>query len=99
MPALRLLRPFGVALLDLVYPPRCAACGEPLASSAHEPFCEVCREALDPVPAGCAWCGHPGPDRICGACLVDRPAFSGCDAGGLFGGPLADAIHALKYRN
>lgn len=84
------------ALLDLVYPPRCAACGEPVGA---EPFCEVCAEAVDPVPPGCGRCGQPGPDALCGACLATPPAFDTVRAGGLLGGPLADAIHALKYRN
>jgi len=82
------------ALLDLVYPPRCAACGEP----APEPFCAVCAEAVDPVPPGCARCGQPGPDALCGACRAAPPAFDAVRAGGLMGGPLADAVHAFKYR-
>jgi ComF family protein len=85
------------ALLDVLYPPRCAACGEGLGSSEEEPFCPVCREAVDPVPPGCARCGRPGPDAVCGACLAAPPAFTSCRAGGLFGGPLADAIHGFKY--
>jgi ComF family protein len=93
------LRQFTSAFLDLLYPPHCAACGEGLSSSAEEPFCGVCREAVDPLPRGCARCGMPGPDPVCGACLADPPAFAGCAAGGLFGGPLADAIHALKYQD
>jgi ComF family protein len=83
-------------LLDLVFPPRCAACGEP---SEAGPFCRVCAEAVDPVPPGCSRCGLPGPDAACGACLARPPAFDAVRAGGLFGGPLADAIHALKYRD
>lgn len=86
----------GRALLDLVYPPRCAACGE---SVEAEPFCAVCAEAVDSVPPGCARCGQPGPDALCGACRASPPAFDAVRAGGLLGGPLADAIHALKYRN
>lgn len=84
------------ALLDLVYPPRCAACGEPVDA---EPFCAVCAGAVDPVPTGCARCGLPGPDSPCGACRASPPAFDGVRAAGLFGGPLADAIHAFKYGN
>jgi ComF family protein len=82
------------ALLDLVYPPRCAACGEPADAP---PFCGVCAEAVDAVPTGCVRCGLPGPHRICGACLADPPAFDAVRAGALFGGPIADAVHALKY--
>jgi ComF family protein len=54
---------------------------------------------VDPVPPGCIRCGLPGPDAACGACLAHPPAFDRALAGGLFGGPLADAVHALKYRN
>ncbi len=86
------------ALLDLLFPPRCPACGEPSLPGPAGPFCAVCREALLPVPAGCRRCGMPGPDDPCGACLARPPAFDEVRAGGLFGGPLADGIHAFKYR-
>jgi ComF family protein len=86
-------------LLDLLFPPACAACGDGTGSTAAGPFCRVCRLAVDPVPAGCRRCGLPGPDPVCGACLVAPPAFDSLAAGGLFGGPLADAVHALKYRD
>lgn len=90
---------FGAAFLDLLYPPRCAACGEGIASTAEEPFCTTCGDAVDAVPRGCGRCGLPGPDPVCGACLADPPSFASCRAAGLFGGPLADAIHAFKYRD
>ncbi len=88
------LRAVARALLELVYPPRCAACGEPISS---EPFCAVCAEAIEAVPPGCGRCGLPGPEDPCGACRTAPPAFDAVQAGGLFGGPLADAIHAFKY--
>jgi len=81
-----------VALFELLYPPRCAACGAP-----GEPFCATCAEAILPAGPGCPRCGRPGRAAVCGACLLRPPAFQGLQAGGLFGGPLADAIHALKY--
>jgi len=88
------------ALLDLLYPPRCAACGEP-SGPALGPFCATCVLGIDDVPPGCRRCGEPGPvagpDGRCGACLASPPAFDEVRCGGLFGGPLADAIHALKY--
>jgi ComF family protein len=82
------------ALLDLLYPPRCPACAEP---SGGAPFCSGCADALEPTPPGCLRCGLPGPDPTCGACLAAPPAFDAVLAGGLYGGPLADAIRALKY--
>jgi len=82
------------ALLDLLYPPRCSACGEPCDGG---PFCDTCDGAVDAVPPGCGRCGLPGPHPICGGCYAAPPAFAAAQAGGLYGGPLADAIHALKY--
>jgi ComF family protein len=84
-------------LLDLCFPPSCAACREPLASSREGPFCQLCSDAVEPVPPGCPRCGLPGSPAVCGACAVHPPAFDACRAGALFGGPVADAIHALKY--
>jgi ComF family protein len=95
MAAAGLGRAVARALLELVYPPRCAACGEP---ALEEPFCELCAGAVDEVPPGCRRCGQPGIDALCGACRAAPPAFEAVRAGGLLGGPLADAVHALKYR-
>jgi ComF family protein len=91
---LPLLRATASTLLDLVYPRLCSACRSPIASGA---FCPACADAIDAVPPGCARCGAPGPAHLCGVCLADPPGFDAVQAGGLFGGPLADAIHALKY--
>jgi ComF family protein len=88
------VRPLARSLAELVWPPRCAGCREP---TAVEPFCPGCEEALLPVSSGCARCGLPGPDTLCGACLASPPAFAAVHAAGLFGGPLADAVHQLKY--
>jgi ComF family protein len=82
------------ALLDLLYPPRCAACGEPEDGG---PFCPTCADAVDEVGPACQRCGAPGPDPCCGRCHATPPAFRALRAGGLYGGPLADAVQALKY--
>jgi ComF family protein len=87
-----MLRPLAEALLELLYPPRCAACG-----GAGEPFCAPCADAILPPGPGCPRCGRPGRAATCGPCLLQPPAFESIRAGGLFGGPLADAVHALKY--
>jgi ComF family protein len=76
------LQAFGGALLDLAFPPRCPACGD--ASQPASPFCALCEGAIDPVP------GEPGEPSLSGVSGDVR-------AGALFGGPIADAIHALKY--
>lgn len=88
------VRPLARHLAELVWPPRCAGCRDPVDV---EPFCATCADALLPVPSGCERCGRPGPERLCGPCFAAPPAFAAVRAGGLFGGPLADAVHALKY--
>ena len=89
------MRNLGAALLDLLFPPRCAACDE--APPEVPPFCATCAGAVDPVPPGCPRCGSPGLAATCAPCRAAPPAFAAVGAGGLLGGPLADAIHALKY--
>jgi ComF family protein len=95
--AVAALSGLGSALLDLVFPPRCAACGEPPAGGS--PFCALCAEAVDPVPDPCPRCGRPGAAGAggCAACAEAPPGFSALAAAALFGGPVADAVHALKY--
>jgi ComF family protein len=66
----------ATALVDLIYPPSCAACGE----LGREPFCSICGDALLPAR----------PFEI--------PGADGAMAVFDFGGPIADAIHRLKYR-
>lgn len=92
-------RALASALLDLLYPPRCASCGEALASSADEPFCGLCALSVEPVAPGCVRCGLPGTSATCPSCLAEPPPFLGCQAAASMGGAVADAIHALKYRD
>jgi len=90
-----MLRATASAFLDLLYPPRCAACGEPADAG---PFCEPCAEAVEPLGPACPRCGEPGLAAVlCGACHASPPAFLSLAAGGLYGGPLAEAVQALKY--
>jgi ComF family protein len=89
--------------LDLLFPPRCAACDEP----GESPFCAVCAETLIPLPAGCPLCGAPQDEsllpalkpRRCPHCRAQPPAFAFASAPYLHGGALADAIHRLKYEH
>ena len=84
-------------LLDLCFPPSCAACREPIASTRAGPFCSICADAVEPVPPGCPRCGLPGRAAPCDGCALGGVAFDACHSGALFGGPVADAVHALKY--
>ena len=89
------LAALGGALLDLLLPPRCAACGDP--PDPGTPFCRTCGEAVDRPDPGCPRCGRAGPESLCGPCHLAPPSFDALRAAAGFGGPMADAVHALKY--
>ncbi|MDR7549481.1 MAG: double zinc ribbon domain-containing protein [Armatimonadota bacterium] len=89
-------------LVELVYPPRCAGCGEPGAL-----FCATCQRGLVPLtPPLCARCGGPmaftGPpshaSSRCLACLRHPPGFEVARSVAAYEGPIRAAIQALKYR-
>lgn len=85
------------ALLDLVFPPRCAGCDRPGTL-----FCDACRGAvvrIDPA-AACAGCGaplrpgrHPAP---CRECRGRGFAFTAARCAALLEPPVSTAIVALK---
>jgi len=99
--SISLLKDAAAGALDLLFPPRCAACDAPEDS----PFCPICAETLIPAPPGCSVCGVPQDEsllpalkpRRCLHCREQPPAFSFAAAPYLHGGALADAIHRLKY--
>ncbi len=66
-------------ILDLVFPPLCPVCGEPVSAAGS--LCPDCWKEIHfldgPV---CAVCGlpfevDPGPGAVCAACLAHPPAF------------------------
>jgi ComF family protein len=96
------MHPLVAETLDLLFPPRCAACDallrrrDGLVAAA---FCPACALTLEPLPArACPRCGEPAAGEAgCPACRVVRPAFDATVVVGLHGGALQDAVHALKY--
>jgi ComF family protein len=73
------LKRTGTALLDLVLPPRCIACGEEVG--AVNALCLACwRKVTFLGEPCCACCGFPfdhdlGAGALCGACAEARPAY------------------------
>lgn len=66
-------------LLDLVLPPRCLACGTPVAAAGA--LCGACWGTMTFLtPPWCACCGlpfdHHGAGALCGACLARPPDFN-----------------------
>ncbi|MHB8645597.1 MAG: ComF family protein [Thermomicrobiales bacterium] len=80
--------------LDLVFPPRCAACG-----GRGSLLCVTCRGAINHIqPPICPSCGRsatrPG---LCPVCRAYPNALDGMVAATVFGTPVRECIHALKY--
>lgn len=84
-------------VLDLIYPPRCAACGQ----GSESPLCGRCLDAISPVPPPlCSCCGQSTAGRdLCSHCAYRIPAFTAARALGAYAGVLEQAIHRLKYRD
>jgi ComF family protein len=86
-------------VLDLLYPPRCEACGR----LRREPVCEECRAQVEMVePPLCRLCGEPFDPHaqgapMCERCRGRRLPFSIARSAAFYRGPLAGAIRRFKY--
>ncbi|MEA2781777.1 MAG: hypothetical protein QOK29_3321 [Rhodospirillaceae bacterium] len=66
-------------LLDLVLPPRCMACGKPVAEAGA--LCPECWSAIAFLsPPFCSRCGYPfeyelGEETLCAACRASPPVY------------------------
>ncbi|HET6637337.1 MAG TPA: ComF family protein [Gemmatimonadota bacterium] len=86
------------ALLDVLLPPLCVHCGEPVPA-ARPGVCRWCRATLRPLGAGCRRCSLPQPDSPadCGRCR-DWPTGLTAVAAVRYAGAAESIAHALKYR-
>ncbi len=90
----------GYPLLDILYPPHCFLCGEPLR--AHGYICDDCLNSFqkisDPV---CEKCGKPALESggLCSECAKGEREFFLARSWGIYkpGEPLAESISGLKY--
>lgn len=96
-------RDIGRGLVDLIFPPRCTACGKSLGERRSPPFCEECaadfRFLSSPL---CPVCGLPyadqaGTDHPCESCLLSPPPFAAARSVGAYQGVLQELIHRCKY--
>ncbi len=94
-----ILRPWWMAAVDLLFPPRCQVCGTPEAF----PLCERCWLEFPRIERPvCQVCGRPlrGPPDLLFVCVPCRHRRNPLRvrAFGRYEGRLRDAVHALKYR-
>lgn len=79
------------ALLDVLLPPSCAACGLP-----GPPACACCLAVLDPLPPPwCAGCGAPVPVAVA-RCPDCRGPLAGARQAVAYRGPAPALVAALK---
>lgn len=76
-------------LLDFIYPPRCAACGDSIGANGG--LCASCwSELVIPSDPSCTACQRPfgiegpGEGAFCAPCLADPPLHDGIAAGTLY---------------
>jgi ComF family protein len=91
------------AAADLVLPPVCLACNEPLGT--HDALCPDCWRGIDFIRAPlCDRLGLPMPFdagglMVSAAAVADPPPYDRARAVARYSGIMRDLIHALKYRD
>ena len=92
----------GIA--NLIFPPRCITCGEPLEQHGPLPFCPPCIAGIRFIGSPlCPRCGTPFPsaeqeDHLCGECLITERPYAVARSVGRYEETLLTAIHRFKYR-
>lgn len=102
MNPLRLLGELAGSLADFVFPPYCALCHKRMPDGQREPVCQDCwAQAVIWERGACQRCGARmaagASPRLCPACRIEGWACSDLRTPGPFSGPVAEAIHLLKY--
>ncbi len=100
----KLLALIGEMALQIVYPPRCLACGEALFGSAPAPLCAPCAARLQLLDdRACRFCNAPagtyaalGAD--CERCRRRGLAFTRAAAVAVYAPPVREVIHAFKFK-
>ena len=99
-PPLRLLDTVLDTVLDLVWPPVCAACGE--AAWEGDGLCARCASFLPAAVPRCARCARPvGPYAVhspCARCAEERSALDGVLTAYSYRGAARELVLGLKFR-
>lgn len=101
--AMRLLRRGLEAASDLVMPPVCLACREPLA--VHDALCPSCWREIEFIrPPLCDHLGLPMPfdtggRMVSAAAAADPPPYDRARAVACYAGVMRDLVHGLKFHD
>ena len=104
-PALGKAREAARGLWAAVWPERCPLCRAVLGPGSPPALCDQCLAMTRPLAAPlCAVCGRElslaamTPGQVCGRCRLEPPAFDAARSFAAYGGLLAQAIRAFKFR-
>ena len=93
--SLSVVEKLGRVALDLVFPPRCVACG----AAAGAFVCAACDGALARAEGSrCSRCWRPTRGGGCAQCEAGPPAFDALRASVVYTATARDLVHALKFR-
>ena len=88
------IRDIAHGIADLIYPPKCVACGD--IQARH--LCEACLSKIAYIePPVCRRCGLPLDGPTCREAMCGRFAFHNARAVAIYDGVVREAIHQLKY--
>lgn len=93
-----------ISFLQLLYPPRCGCCGDPVAAHFAGPICSACLNRVEVLSSPlCLKCGRGlsadggSEDRYCGSCLKKPPVFNSARSCFSYQGSVRSLLHRLKY--
>jgi ComF family protein len=93
-----------VSFWQLLYPPRCGCCGNPVAAHFAARVCDSCLSQINVLRSPlCLKCGvglspdGGSEDRYCRSCLKRPPVFDSARSLFDYQGPVRDLLHRLKY--
>jgi len=93
---------FGSFLVDFLFPPKCAFCGQIPEDQRSDLPCPSCRQRIPSIShPRCPGCGvpfaAPGEDHFCSACLTENRFFAVARAMGIYEGWIAEMLSRFKY--
>jgi ComF family protein len=88
-------------LLNVLYPARCPACGDPSDSFATSPICRECWSDITPYDGPkCRICAEPFTSELaelCGTCMSTDPVVKATVCYGIYDEALRESIHRFKF--